>query len=750
MNTSKNKKKVEMITYSNKNIGFSLSIPDNWMEVKKSSYPELGINENTLFIFAVDKFTTITAVFGGYCGNDFFDDAFKKLTSDNLKILYKDTDKLENIMVRQIVVEKNNKKILNNFCLVNGMLINFTINLSNKIKGNSKKEITNDPSFKIIKEMLKSLTISIPVNPPVYIESNHKVEVPIYTKTTNVIVPDDKITKKPAQLLVEKECRYRNILRPSFFFKYICKKDCLSVINNEIYSNIDNLTEENKDLVLKIKKLVSNRWSDLNKYDLHIESEISKSHLVIKLDEEYILVNINEQTKDIVDSLIKDINELINKNKIKTNNAEIDEENKGEIKEEKVIIPIINGKQHVNEVEVKTIDEPKEEAITTDDNNIEEVPVESENQVEESPIEYDLSDFQDYFHNIDGHASFRFLFPSNSGELVIRDFNVFDVVNDDGLEYRVFIFKCENEEKYQEKLNDWMSKNISSSGFDIVEEYESKSNNGLNIKTFILSNDKFYKVTYVFGYLIAVSSYNDQDKLSYAEIALDNVQVGEDSKEFIESYNRKLNSINILKAQGIPYIDELPVIQSSYEVAGKTLEEIAKRAIVLCICCNYSNDIVANKKKKYLKDSKKFFTKLLDKYNVNDVMTKEEKELFEKDDKNLAVQISWQFEGLSILLWTLGLIDDISFPDTLVDTDSLTAIISSCDSYSEFISKCSLRNIYEILDLADLTYRYNWYCVDARINSEEPIINPEVVMERHRALKWLLTDEKWDKVAINT
>ena len=235
-----------------------------------------------------------------------------------------------------------------------------------------------------------------------------------------------------------------------------------------------------------------------------------------------------------------------------------------------------------------------------------------------------------------------------------------------------------------------------------------------------------------------------------ANIALDNVEIGDDSKSFVEASDRKRRSIELLRAQGIPYIEELPVIESSYEVTGKTLDQIAKRAIVLCIACNFASDILSNKKKRYLKDSKKFFLKLLDTFNVKDEMTKEEKELFDKMDKDLAIQISWQLEGYLILLWTLGLIDEIEFPDVLVDPDSVTSLVSSCDNYKEFIENCELRDVEDVLDLADLTYRYNWYCVESRINDDEPIINPEIVMERHRALNWLLSNEEWDKVEIET
>ena len=71
------KQEINNILYTNKNIGFSISIPDTWYEVKKSSYEDLGITDNTLFIFVVNKFTSLTAVFSGFSNSKNFNKYFK-------------------------------------------------------------------------------------------------------------------------------------------------------------------------------------------------------------------------------------------------------------------------------------------------------------------------------------------------------------------------------------------------------------------------------------------------------------------------------------------------------------------------------------------------------------------------------------------------------------------------------------------------------------------------------------------------
>ena len=72
----------------------------------------------------------------------------------------------------------------------------------------------------------------------------------------------------------------------------------------------------------------------------------------------------------------------------------------------------------------------------------------------------------------------------------------------------------------------------------------------------------------------------------------------------------------------------------------------------------------------------------------------------------------------------------------------------------DFMKKVKLRDISEILDEADLIFRYDWACIDARVHEEDAPagLNPDVVYERHCGLNWLIDADgadDWDNVAIN-
>ena len=69
-------------------------------------------------------------------------------------------------------------------------------------------------------------------------------------------------------------------------------------------------------------------------------------------------------------------------------------------------------------------------------------------------------------------------------------------------------------------------------------------------------------------------------------------------------------------------------------------------------------------------------------------------------------------------------------------------------------AKARLRPQAEILDAADLIYRYNWAATDARINgrSAPAGLDGSVIYERHYALNWLIgyLDLPWDDISTDT
>ena len=208
---------------------------------------------------------------------------------------------------------------------------------------------------------------------------------------------------------------------------------------------------------------------------------------------------------------------------------------------------------------------------------------------------------------------------------------------------------------------------------------------------------------------------------------------------------RKQQSIALLKEQGVPYIEHLPGIETADEVRLRSAEEIARRAICCLITIQLACDL---QNQQEVEDSRLFMTGLLDRFGVRLFLTEKEKAIFEGTASEQDwVNMVWKYEAYWPLIWALGLIDSLDFPDQICDCQKAT--------FDEFMKDTSLRSIEEILDAADLIFRYDWACVDARIKGEPAPagLNSEVVYERHWGLNWLIDADQqndWDHVSCNT
>jgi len=208
-----------------------------------------------------------------------------------------------------------------------------------------------------------------------------------------------------------------------------------------------------------------------------------------------------------------------------------------------------------------------------------------------------------------------------------------------------------------------------------------------------------------------------------------------------EALARKEKSIAKLKQREVPFVQHLPVIEDSQSAKKRTKEEIAHRAIALCLVAARSeagkvDDLIARYR------AKEFLTPLEKKFAENSDPTQQER-----------VQFNWRYECHWVMLWALGYVEKLDFPSEPCDTAKAMKILQGL-STEDFVAKTRLRSLSEILDEADLIYRYHWAVVDARLNGKPTPagLSPDVVMERHYALNWLIgyMNQEWDDVTTDT
>ena len=215
---------------------------------------------------------------------------------------------------------------------------------------------------------------------------------------------------------------------------------------------------------------------------------------------------------------------------------------------------------------------------------------------------------------------------------------------------------------------------------------------------------------------------------------------------------RKEYSISRLKKLGIDYLESLPCTYEAQLVKMKDCKTILKRVIANILAIE-----VAFLRVHSSDDSDEainYFTNLMKQYGVENDLTEFEKNIIKGNaSKQDLINLTWQYESSYVLLWVLGLIDNLPFPSEACDVDQIVRPIAECSTFQEVLNKCELRDIEEILDELDIEYRYHWACVEKRCcnaNAEIGNLNSEVVYERRRALEWLFVNEDWNDISLDT
>ena len=215
---------------------------------------------------------------------------------------------------------------------------------------------------------------------------------------------------------------------------------------------------------------------------------------------------------------------------------------------------------------------------------------------------------------------------------------------------------------------------------------------------------------------------------------------------------RKAASIAKLQAADIPYIDHLPMIEPASEVRVRSAEEIAQRAIACLITIQAACDRNAGS---YTADTAQWCQALLEQYGITQLTPAEVRILSNQGEQQDVINMVWKYEAYWVLLWALGIVESLDFPDRTIDCDFAIEAVSRHENFSAFLQQVRLRDIHSILDEADLIYRYHWACVEARLK-QAPMpadMNASVVMERHAALNWLIDNDgqdDWDNPDVST
>jgi hypothetical protein len=215
-------------------------------------------------------------------------------------------------------------------------------------------------------------------------------------------------------------------------------------------------------------------------------------------------------------------------------------------------------------------------------------------------------------------------------------------------------------------------------------------------------------------------------------------------------------SKNLLAERKVPIYNGPLYIEDDDEVTLREAKEVERRVLVLWVVAMKGEQMPHQEG-----------LALVKRFGVEDAITPSEQEFLHNPspDPNECQKMVWRLESVWVLMWALGYIDELGWPDKFSDVPRLVKLLRPHQTSPGFIGTAKLRPKAEILDATDLTMRQHWAIRDAYL-AKKPIpanfnwakptamvpINAcaptGILEERHRALNWLVRygDADWDDV----
>lgn len=211
-----------------------------------------------------------------------------------------------------------------------------------------------------------------------------------------------------------------------------------------------------------------------------------------------------------------------------------------------------------------------------------------------------------------------------------------------------------------------------------------------------------------------------------------------------EQHTRKLRSEARLRREGVPVNASLPVIAGKRDAKIRTKDAVVDRAIALTLVAVKGEGL----------EQRSVLT-FRDELGAAPLLSPAERRFI--DDRTPSqidrAQFVWRYECLGVLHWALGFVEQLDTPSKPVDAGAVVLLVRKPNA-AQYRANAKLRTADEVLDEADLIYRYDWACVDARTTgkSAPAAIDCEIVVERHHALNWLYGyhAQSWDDVSTDT
>ncbi len=137
---------------------------------------------------------------------------------------------------------------------------------------------------------------------------------------------------------------------------------------------------------------------------------------------------------------------------------------------------------------------------------------------------------------------------------------------------------------------------------------------------------------------------------------------------------------------------------------------------------------------------------------IDDLLTPTESKFLVAGEGNPQA-FQMQIEGMWALAWALNMVPQLDFWKDCDDRFVATLPnLKISQSGADWYSKARIRAADEIVASCDLAYCLHWCVRQAQLEGKTPPgrLKAHVVTERRRALEWLLSEDNWDTVSLDT
>lgn len=201
----------------------------------------------------------------------------------------------------------------------------------------------------------------------------------------------------------------------------------------------------------------------------------------------------------------------------------------------------------------------------------------------------------------------------------------------------------------------------------------------------------------------------------------------------------RAHSLSKAEALGYPVNSSLPMLDET--LALRPHVEIVTRALALHSVVAASCGLPAKRSLEWLLQE-----------GLIDRLTLREREFLQGHNlNNLAFQL--QSECLWVFSWVLKSIKILDFDHPCEDhLVTLYPDLLRGESSEKWRSANQLRNIAEIVEACDLAYCLHWAVNHALLERKKlpGRLSSPAIIERRRALEWMLGDMEWDAVPLDT